>query len=73
MTVIGKKPAVLLGFRKESLEYFFDKNTLNDWKNKHVLVKFPHEEDVRKETLIEWRVKALEERAFMDGLKGVYL
>jgi hypothetical protein len=64
---------VLLGFKKETLEYFFDKASIAEWKQKHVLVKFPHEEQVRKETLIEWRVKALEERAFLDGLKGCYL
>ena len=44
VTVQGTKPAILLGFKKETLEYFFDKSALNEWKAKYVLVKFPHEE-----------------------------
>ena len=73
VTVQGTKPVVLLGFKKETLEYFFDKHAIAEWKAKQVLVRFPHEAEVRKETLIDWRVKALEERAFLDGLQGYYL
>lgn len=73
VTVQGTKPAVLLGFKKETLEYFFDKHAIAEWKTRQVLVRFPHESEVRKETLIDWRVKALEERAFLDGLQGCYL
>jgi hypothetical protein len=32
VTVTGNKPAILLGFKKESLEYFFDSKALADWK-----------------------------------------
>lgn len=48
----GNKPAVLLGFTKDSLEFFFDTRARNKWLSDHVIVNFPHEEEVRKETLI---------------------
>jgi hypothetical protein len=32
VTVQGTKPAVLLGFKKETLEYFFDKHAIAEWK-----------------------------------------
>ncbi len=38
VTVTGTKPAVLLGFKKDTLEYFFDQKSLAKWKANHVLV-----------------------------------
>ena len=73
MTVAGNKPAALLGFTKDSLEFFFDTKARNKWLNNHVIVNFPHEEEVRKETLIQWRVNSIHEHALIDGLKGQYL
>ena len=73
VTVAGNNRAALLGFTREALEQFFDKKAQKNWLQNHVLVNFPHEEEVRKETLIQWRVNAIQENALLDGLKGCYV
>jgi hypothetical protein len=70
ITVAGSKPEVLLGFTNESLEFYFDTKVRKNWLANHVIVNFPHEEEVRKETSIQWRVNSIHEHALIDGLKG---
>jgi hypothetical protein len=52
---------------------FFDAKAKDNWLKNHVIVNFPHEEEVRKETLVQWRVNAIQEHALLDGLKGQYV
>jgi hypothetical protein len=52
VTVAGNQPTALLGFTKQSLEMFFESKAKSNWLSNHVIVNFPHEEEVRKETLI---------------------
>lgn len=52
VSVTSDLGAVVLGFTKDTLEFFFDSKVRADWLTNHILVKFPHEEQVRHDTLI---------------------
>lgn len=64
---------ILLGFRKETLDNFFDAKKRSDWLAHHVLVNFPHEEKVRHDTIIQWKLKSIQDHAVLDGLQGTYI
>jgi hypothetical protein len=56
---VASQRAILLGFSKDTLEMFMDTKSRRDWLENHVLVKFPHEEEVRHDTIIQWKLKSI--------------
>lgn len=72
VTVESKK-AILFGFNRAALDEYFDEQARKDWLANHVTVRFPHEDKVRNEQLIDWKVKSLGDHALLDGLLGTHL
>lgn len=70
---VASQRAILLGFPKEALEMFMDTKTRRDWLENHVIVKFPHEQEIRRDAVIGWKLKQLNDHAILDGLQGSYI
>ena len=51
--------AILLGFSKNTLLTYMDAGSREDWLKNHMLVKFPHETEVRHDTIIERKLKSI--------------
>lgn len=61
-----------MGFSRESLEHYFDSKRREQWLANNVIVKFPHEAEIRQETIVDWKVNRIREQSLLDGLKGCY-
>lgn len=72
VTVASKK-AILLGFPKEAMEQFFEGKHRKHLEAAAPLVEFPHEEEVRHDTIIQWKAKQIKENAVRDGLHGSFI
>lgn len=69
---VSSNKAILLGFSRDSLELYFDSLRREQWLSNNVLVRFPHEAEIRQDTIVDWKVNSIRERALLDGLKGSY-
>ena len=70
---VNSENAILLGFPKEAMDQFFEGRKKKELMSSEILVQFPHEQEVRHQTIIEWKSKQLQDNAVLDGLQGTYI
>jgi hypothetical protein len=55
--VVASDKAVLICFTRELLETYFNNNTINEWLQNHITVKFVDEYEVLKQSYVEKKIK----------------